>query len=985
MLVQCYEQKLDDLLKKELEMKIRRTVFLALGLAAFAAAIAIASVSEKLPSPTTLGEDVQAGRTAGVVTAPTSKPEIGLAITNDPFVARKIEEREQSNAQFEAFRTAKRNGNAAPEILQSRLEQLAGARRSGGSLDQGGEDCASATPVPFVPYTDTGTTSGFADDIPECEGSGAGPDVVYFYTPPQTADFHISLCGSAYDTKIAVYANNCAGTPVACNDDGACWPGSDIPRITLSGGIDYFFVIDGWDGDFGSYTFFIEELPPTPPGDNCGDPVVIASLPFSDNGVSSCNYSNDYTGSTCLSSQDEGPDVIYSFTLTTTTSVEIILTSYLADPPNETWVMPGILLSDHCPPDWSCIASASAWTVTEYIPLVIPCTTLSPGTYWIMVDNGTWFHPCFTFDLLIQPCGPCDIVSVGGDIAEVAEAFPLPGTFSINDPNGGCNNDDPFTPQYQTVTAGQTVFGRTFAYTDSITGGTLVDTDWYRFVVTSPVALTCTYRGECSLLAAFLDPPCPGLPRMYGIQTTPCGTRSFTTNCLGSGEYYVRISKGGTISGPDATPFDYRVTFDATPCTLPTGRCCYAGTCGMLTEPDCDDLSGYWDPNLTCADECPVYPPNDFCGNAGIPAPLPATFTGDNRNATNDCPQEGDPQVWHVFTTTELSDIQIDYCGTENFHSFNPNIYQGCPCDDRFVLEAVDWGFCAPFTAMTGLWRNIAPGTYYVSVTLYDPNSIGEYTIHVNAVSNQPPANDECTIAEAITLVPDGSVNVTGTTMNATASCTDVCNEGGFDYSSSGGDVFYSITLPHCRKIAMALGTSDMHLSIYQGAENCCTTPAFLCNDDDENFLPLPEWDLAWQHPGGSQSYIAAELEAGLYIIRVAKYASQSGYYSLTVFDNGSCYCIPPDAPSDLTLIAGETNVEVRWSTDPESATRGIYQLWSSTVAGDFDEQSWTIVADNITPVAEDNHLYYTTPLSGLTSGQEFFVVIGRCVETPMR
>ena len=973
-----------DLMEKESDMKMPKTVFVGLGIATFAAALAVASVSGRLPSPTTQGGTIQDGATTHLAAAPT-KSETGDGLGLDPMVSRIIEERQADAARLKAFRAAKDRGTVPEEILLERIGQTSNTRRGNGNLDQGGDDCASATAIPFTPYTDFGTTTGYADNYPECEGSGTGPDVVYFYTPPQTADFHVSLCGSAFDTKIAVYANNCAGAPIACNDDGACWPGSDIPRITLTGGIDYYFVIDGWNGDFGDYTFFLEELQPTPPGDDCSDPVLITSLPFSDNGVSSCSYSNDFTGTTCLSSQDEGPDVIYSFTLTTTTSVEIILTAYYAEPPNESWVMPGILLSDHCPPDWSCIASASSWTVTEYIPIVIPCTSLSPGTYWIMVDNGTWFHPCFTYDLLVQPCGPCDIVSQGGDVPEVAETFPLPGTFSINDPNGGCNNDDPFLPQYQSVNAGETVFGRTFAYTDSITGSTKVDFDWYRFVVTTPVALTCTYQGECELLAAFLDPPCPGLPRVYGIQTTPCGSRSFTTNCLGVGEYYVRISKGGAISGPDATPFDYRVTFDATPCTLPSGRCCYASTCAMLTEPECDDLFGYWDVGLTCETECPVYPPNDFCENAGVPAMLPATFTGNNVNATNDCPQEGDPQVWHVFTTTELSDIQIDYCGTLDFHSFNPNIYQGCPCDDRYVLEAVDWGFCSPITAMTGLWRDIPPGTYYISVVMYNPNSIGDYTIHVNAVTNLPPANDECATAEGITLVPNGSVTVDGTTMNATASCTDVCAEGGFNYSSSGGDVFYSLNLPYCHKIAMALGTSDMHLSVYQGTEMCCTSPAFLCNDDDENFAPLPEWDVPWQHPGGSQSYIAAELDAGLYIIRVAKYGGQVGYYNLTIYDNGPCSCIPPNPPEDLTLTANDDNIEIRWTTDPESATRGVYQLWSSTVFGTFDIQTWTLVENNIIPVAESAHLYYVAPTSGLTSQKLFYIVVGQCVEPPAR
>ncbi|MBK6764788.1 MAG: hypothetical protein IPG71_00370 [bacterium] len=403
----------------------------------------------------------------------------------------------------------------------------------------------------------------------------------------------------------------------------------------------------------------------------------------------------------------------------------------------------------------------------------------------------------------------------------------------------------------------------------------------------------------------------------------------------------------------------------------------------MLTEPECDGLFGYWDATLNCADPCPIYPPNDHCENAGPPAPLPATFTGDNRNATNDCYQEGDPQVWHVFTSTELSDIQIDYCGTLDFHSFNPNIYTGCPCDERFQLVAVDWGFCAPITAMTGLWRDVPPGTYYISVVMYNPNSIGEYTIHVNAVSNLPPANDECVNAEPIMLEPEGVVSLSGTTMNAATSCIDACDEGGFTYNSSGGDVFYSLNLTECRKIAMALGTSDMHLAVYQGAENCCVTPAFLCNDDDENFAPLPEWDLGWQHPGGSQSYIAAGLEPGLYIIRVGKYGGQVGAYVLTVYDNGPCHCLPPDPPTDLTTIVNDGGgIELRWSTDAASAARGTYRIWSNIQLVPFDDPSWTIVADHVVPMVEDDHLYYTAPVTG--SNTVFFVVTGVCEDNPL-
>ncbi|MBL0061388.1 MAG: hypothetical protein IPP40_07875 [bacterium] len=965
-------------------MKTQMRMFVGLGALICVAIILTAST---VISGNTNGKTALAATAASVQqvsngsSAPEAKPSSDVTVSADLAVSTIIAKRTEIQDLYNEFRAAKNKGTTPSHDLYSQRQQLSPPAEHRGRLDQGGEDCATATLFTTVPYSDFGTTAGYNDDTPECDGSGTGPDVAYVYTPPVTSDFHISLCGSSYDTKIAVYESSCAGTPIACNDDGDCWPGSDLPRVTLTAGTTYYFVIDGYDGAFGDYSFFIEELAPPPTGDNCEDPIIIASLPYSVQNETNCLYLNDYTSSTCLSTQDEGPDAIYQFTLNTATSVEIILSAHLAEPPQESWVMPGILLTDHCPPDWSCIASASAWTIDESIPLVLACNLLQPGTYYVMVDNGTWFHPCYTYDLLIQPCGPCDITSQPGDVAEVAETFPLPGTFSINDPNGGCNNDTPFEAQFQTVSNGQTVFGRTFAYSDSITGTLMADTDWYHLVLNSPATLMCTYIGETSLQVALLEPPCPSMILINGIQTTPCGSRSLSTTCLDPGEYYVRVRRGGAMSGPDAVPFDYRVSFALTPCQLPTGRCCYAGTCTMNTHPECEILDGYWDGSLTCNDACPDYPPNDHCRNAGIPAPLPATFTGDNTNATNDCPQEGDPQVWHVFTTTETQDIQIDYCGTQNFHSFNPWIYDGCPCGDRIMLEAVDWGYCFPTTAMTGLWRNVPAGTWYISVTMYDPNSIGPYTIHVNAVSNQPPANNECATAEPITVVPNGQVTVSGTTMNATPSCTNGCDEGGFTYNSSGNDVFYSIHLNGARKIAMALGTSDMHISVYQGLGVCCTDPALLCNDDDANFQPLPTWDVPEQHPGESRSYVAAELEAGTYLIRVAKYGAQAGAYTLTVYDNGSLHCTPPDAPTDLTANIDGNNIELRWSTDVESATRGTYRIWSNTEFVPFDDPSWMIVADNIAPVVDVNHLYYTGPYSG--NNKVFYVVTGQCTETP--
>ncbi|HEY3295325.1 MAG TPA: hypothetical protein VGL38_07790 [bacterium] len=897
--------------------------------------------------------------------------------TLDAAASKIIADKSELRSVLAQIQAAKRAGQRPGSDLYRRLQDMVPASpRRGGHLDQGGEACASAAVIPSVPYSDFGTTTGYQDNLPECDGSGNAPDVVYSFTPSVSGDYHISLCGSSYDTKLFVYEGTCTGTPIACNDDGvACGDvSSDLPRVTLNGGTTYYIIVDGWDGSFGDYAFLLEEVAPPPTGDVCADPIVIPSLPFSVENAWTCGFNNDYSGSTCLGSADSGPDVVYTFTLTTASSVEIILNAHPSTtPPMEQYVWPGVLLSDHCPPDWNCLASASNMTADL---LYLPCQALQAGTYYVVVDNANMFQACYSYDLTIRNCGPCTVTSHPGDVAEVTEPFPVPGTFSVNDPNGGCNNASPYLPRYQTVTSGETVYGRTFFYTDSITGSLKADTDWYRLLVTTPSTVTCTYAGESLLRIAIIQPPCPGVIVLNGVPSTPCNAGTISS-CMEPGEYYIRISRGGPQTGPDAQTFAYRASFSLTPCQLPLGRCCYSGTCATNTHPECVALTGTWFAGLTCDTPCPVIPPNDNCQNAGTPASLPATFTGNNINATNDCPlYEGDPQVWHVFTTTEAQDIQVDYCGTQNFHSFNPYLYQGCPCGSRVMLDLVDWGLCSP-TAMTGIWRNLPAGTWYISVTLYNPNSIGDYTIHVNSIPSGPPANDECTAATPITLVPNGQVTVTGSTINATVSCSNICNEGGFDYTSSGGDVFYSLTLTECRRIAMALGIGDMHIAVYQGVAQCCTGPALLCNDDDAHFLPLPAWDVPAQHPGESRSYVAASLNPGVYLIRVAKYASQSGAYTLTVYDNGPC-CLPP-AANDVAVLRVNNTVDVRWSTDAASATRGTYRIYSNTNDMPVGDPSWTIVADNIVPVVGQHHPYYSAPFAA--DERRFYYVTGICNE----
>jgi hypothetical protein len=968
-------------LKKEFRMKKRSLWFVSLGflicvVSVFAASTVISSKTNEKTLKTVAPEAAQQSISVSITPEAVSA---GVFLgTDEASVSRIIAEKQEIQSLIDDLQAAKNAGQMFNSDLYSRLRELLppSHNRTRGSLDQGGEDCASATVIPSVPYTDSGTTTGyFGDYSPACADGGDSPDVVYVFNPTISGYYHAHMCGSLYDTKLFIYANTCSGTPIECNDDDRAYCGdadgtSNIPSVELFAGTDYYFVMDGYgDGSAGDYSFLLEELAPPPTGDACGDPIVITSLPYDVENETNCGFTNDYNSS-CLSSSGDGPDVVYEFTLTTATSVEVILNPHPTAPPSELWVMPGVLLSDHCPPDASCIAAASTWTIDGVTPLYLSCTALQPGTYYVVVDNGTWFHPCYEYDLTIQECGPCDITSEAGDIAEVAEPFPVPAGFALNDPDGGCNNT---TPQFQDILDGQTVFGRTFSYVDDITSTLISDTDWYRFVLTASATLTCTYSGESWLRTALVQGPCPGTVMLNGIQSTPCDLRTITSDCLDPGEYYVKISRGGDLID-DAITYDYRASFVLTPCVQPPGRCCYDGLCADLTHYECAALDGYWDGSLTCETPCPIYPPNDHCYNAGVPATLPATFTGNNTNATNDCPQAFDPQVWHVFINPEMQDIQIDYCGTVGFSSYNQYLYDGCSCTGQTEISAVDWGMCSP-TVFTGLWRNLPAGTWYYPVSWYVPNSNGPYTLHVNAVSSDPPLNDECATATPITLVPNGEVILTGTTMNATASCTNTCHENDLDYNSTGGDVFYSLTLTECRRIAMSVGFGWMHISLYQGLENCCMDPAFLCNGQDSYFQPLPDWDVPEQHLGGMNSYVAATLEPGVYLIRIGHYATMVGAYTLTVYDNGA-ECVPPVA-ADVTIGLDDNNINLRWTHDTACATAATYNIWANTAYLPFTDPSWTLVASDITPVTEQDHLYYSVPMTD--DNFMFYYVTGYC------
>jgi len=126
-------------------------------------------------------------------------------------------------------------------------------------LRQGGDTIFSAVTI-SIPQSFGGTTAGYVDDYDEaCPYYGStSPDVVYTFTPTHSTALVVDLGGSTYDTKIYIYDQNLA--LVACNDDFYSDWTSRLENVSVLAGVRYYLVIDGYGGQSGTYSGYIDEI-----------------------------------------------------------------------------------------------------------------------------------------------------------------------------------------------------------------------------------------------------------------------------------------------------------------------------------------------------------------------------------------------------------------------------------------------------------------------------------------------------------------------------------------------------------------------------------------------------------------------------------------------------------------------------------------------------------------------------------------------------
>ncbi len=192
--------------------------------------------------------------------------------------------------------------------------------------------------------------------------------------------------------------------------------GSNIEIQTSSNCITLLFESDVSANDTGfELTWQCSPTPCTvPPPSNCGNPTVVAALPYSASNLTTCSMVNNITNSPC--GDDEflnTDDVVFTYTSPGDECISIAITGS-----NEAT---GVAIFDNCPNLASnCLAQAGGG-FGDFDP-VIPSTYLElPGTYYIVVDNGFY---CTDFNIDVQQV-TCPVVFPSPAFCE--DALPLNG------------------------------------------------------------------------------------------------------------------------------------------------------------------------------------------------------------------------------------------------------------------------------------------------------------------------------------------------------------------------------------------------------------------------------------------------------------------------------------------------------------------------------------------------------------------------------
>jgi hypothetical protein len=359
------------------------------------------------------------------------------------------------------------------------------------------------------------------------------------------------------------------------------------------------------------------------PGLSCGNPWVIPSLPYSQSGLTSCYYGNEYTSANACGSQYmNGEDFVMRYNGTAGECISLYT--------DNTFIYTGLFLVRGCPnaPGSTCVAYHEAAAGN---PQLFNVTLPTTATYYIVFDmEGNTPPQCSPFDITIVNC-----VAMGQG-ANCATAFTIPSL------------------PYSNV--GFTTCGRGNTYTSAMPCGSsyMNGEDFvFRYVSPGNECVSIELGNTQPYTGFFVYNGCPSTvgTTCVAMQTAVGGNpKRRVINLTAAGTYYILVSNQ---PAPSCTPFNFTIKRCEPACTNNPNMNNTCSTPTLVSFPPGDTVCGFTSDTYTADGSADLTA--DFCGsieNNGWFSFIADSTTVTLRVDVNDC-NFGYGIQGRVFETTD--------------------------------------------------------------------------------------------------------------------------------------------------------------------------------------------------------------------------------------------------------------------------------------------------------------------------------------------
>ncbi|MCK4660216.1 MAG: proprotein convertase P-domain-containing protein [Phycisphaerae bacterium] len=567
-----------------------------------------------------------------------------------------------------------------------------------------------------------------------------GPNIWYCYTATCTGEATVSLCGSSYDTRLAVY-DGCTCDPLdtrlAENDDSDVCDRSLQSHLVVGvvAGQEYLIDVGGYSTNAGPGILNISCVVYAT-GACCVDDVCMPGMTelecLATNGVylgddTVCGDPNPCTHGACCF--DDG-----SCQLLDSNGCETAGGDYLGDMTNcdpnpcpqigDNCDMPLVVADEFVDSNYTC------GRTDDYNDT---CLSSYDGGEDIIYEWTVSTNGCFK--LTLDPQGT-DYTGFAVD-----ELCPLdPGYTLCEAVEWGDGTGDPYSIEDLNLTAG--------VHYIMVDGNPAGEDCIPAFTLTVEICATgaCCIDGACSITTEL---ECEAAEGAYLGDDTVCdpnpcniGACCFGDICSNGMTEEDCTADGGVYQG-------HLTTCDPNPCV---GACCFDdGSCQLLTSNGCEVAEGNYLGGGTTCDPNPCPPANDVCERAEL-LPVPGNVIFDNTTATDD-------DTPYCGTFAPKKGVWFEVIGTGNTMTATTCL-AGTEVEDTkiqvFCLE------CGPWTCVAGNDDDSSCANNHLSTVEWCSQLGATYYLHVGGYGDQHFGLIELGIVEGDACVADVQCLPTG-------------------------------------------------------------------------------------------------------------------------------------------------------------------------------------------------------------------------------